>query len=68
MTTTKCQHHWIIDPSNGHTSQGKCQNCHEFKDFENSFEKANFDVSRIHYGRDNRQDGGDFYPQGDREG
>ena len=38
MTTTiKCAHHWIIEEANGPTSAGKCQRCHEVREFQNSF-------------------------------
>ena len=50
-------HHWIIKPATGGPSEGQCQNCLEVRDFANSFEQANWDVSRVHHGRDNRQDG-----------
>lgn len=31
-----CCHHWIIEPANGRVSWGKCQICHEIKEFQNS--------------------------------
>lgn len=33
-----CQHHWVIATANGSVSQGKCQICHEVKEFRNSIE------------------------------
>ncbi len=31
-----CQHHWIIEPSAGPTSNGVCQRCGAEKEFQNS--------------------------------
>ena len=33
---SSCRHHWIIEPANGPTSHGVCQNCQESKEFNNS--------------------------------
>lgn len=31
-----CQHHWLIETAEGPTSLGKCQFCHESREFKNS--------------------------------
>lgn len=54
--TTECQHHWELPPANGTVSVGICRKCGESKDFYNSFETANFDISKAHSGRDRRED------------
>ena len=33
-----CQHHWIIEPSAGPTSNGVCQRCGAEKEFQNTVE------------------------------
>ena len=35
-TEPTCRHHWVIEPANGPISWGKCQICHEGKEFQNS--------------------------------
>lgn len=33
-----CQHHWVIEPARGKTSQGVCRVCGEKKAFRNSIQ------------------------------
>ena len=62
-----CQHHWVIEPAEGSTSQGHCKKCHEVRDFKNSVpDYGSTGLSTLQFARDHRQDGGDFFPQGDR--
>ena len=42
-TIVQCRHHWIIESAEGPLSQGVCQNCHEFKEFQNSIVEAERD-------------------------
>ena len=39
----QCRLHWIIESAEGPLSQGVCQNCHEFKEFQNSIVEAERD-------------------------
>ena len=36
--STRCQHHWIIDPAAGPASKGVCKLCGEEREFDNSSE------------------------------
>jgi hypothetical protein len=31
-----CRHHWVIESPQGATSQGRCKNCNEVREFRNS--------------------------------
>ena len=60
-------HHWIIEAANGATSPGVCRVCGLEKEFSNSPPDGGLsDWSKIHAGKDNREDGGDFHPGGNR--
>jgi len=66
MQATECVHWFIISEANGPTSEGTCKHCGETRFFSNSTTLDNFkDGSKIAHGKDNRADGGDFYPGGD---
>ncbi len=34
----ECCHEWVIEPANGPSSQGTCQNCGEVRQFKNFIE------------------------------
>ena len=36
QTEAHCNHHWIIEPAQGSTSQGVCQTCKAVREFRNS--------------------------------
>ena len=58
-------HHWVIEPANGVTSPGVCQLCGAEKEFANTIEEYHPHAwSKIQSGRNNRQDGGDNFPNG----
>lgn len=60
MTTKTCRHHWIIETADGPTSWGKCQVCHERKEFKNFVEVTDYKASNVAIfasnGRDNDQE------------
>jgi len=37
-SVSSCRHHWIIEPATGPISEGKCQNCGEVREFNNSID------------------------------
>ena len=54
---SECTHHWIIEPSAGPTSQGRCKLCHLEMGFENSSPTYGFGgVSKLHHAQDTRED------------
>ena len=58
-------HHWLIEPANGATSPGICRLCGAEKEFANTIMDNHMKAwSRVQSGRDNRQDGGDNYSNG----
>lgn len=38
---TACQHHWLIEPPKGPTSQGVCRLCGEERAFQNYYAPSN---------------------------
>jgi len=60
-------HHWVIDEAQGPTSRGRCKLCGKQADFANSTPDGGFsDTAKMGRARDAREDGGDFWPGGDR--
>ncbi len=43
VSSTTCQHHWVIDTPNGSVSGGRCKRCGVSKDFRNSTEDLMWD-------------------------
>ena len=41
LNEDSCAHFWDIEPANGPSSQGTCQNCGETRDFFNAFPDFN---------------------------
>jgi len=39
-----CNHHWIIEAANGHTSQGVCRLCQQVREFENSTNESSWRI------------------------
>lgn len=44
MDEIHCQHHWVIEPSAGPTSNGVCQRCGAEKEFQNTIEVTTWTV------------------------
>jgi hypothetical protein len=42
-----CQHHWVIQPADGPSSNGSCQVCGETREFKNYVESATWGDSRL---------------------
>ena len=42
-----CQHHWVIQPADGPSSDGSCQVCGEIREFKNYVESATWGDSRL---------------------
>ena len=42
----ECAHHWVIQPAMGPVSQGICQICGDYRDFQNYVEAASWGDSR----------------------
>jgi len=58
-------HHWIIETANGPTSIGRCQKCRAKREFSNTPPDGGLaDWSKINAGKDNREDGGNYYSTG----
>jgi len=41
-----CVHHWIIEPAEGKTSQGRCEKCQEVRAFDNSIPDDQFSFTK----------------------
>ena len=58
-------HHWIIESAAGPTSPGVCRLCGAEKEFINTPPDGGLsDWSKINAGKDNREDGGNYYSTG----
>ena len=45
-----CNHYWVIESPNGPTSQGRCRQCGELREFKNSVQVTSWesDGNRLH--------------------
>ena len=47
ISSVVCQHHWVIQPADGPSSNGSCQVCGETREFKNYVESATWGDSRL---------------------
>lgn len=54
MKPEVCEHHWLIEPPRGPTSEGRCKNCGEERAFYNS-ERSSHNPPRTTFNRQPRK-------------